>query len=87
MGTGVSSGTTGVGVVGDVGGRVTEGEFASVSAGGDHTCGVRSDGSVACWGRDISGGATPPAGEFASVSAGWSHTCGLRVDGSVACWG
>ena len=27
-----------------------EGEFASVSAGGAHTCGVRLDGSVACWG-------------------------------------
>ena len=26
------------------------GSFVSVSAGQDHTCGVRSDGSVACWG-------------------------------------
>ena len=29
-----------------------EGEFASVSAGGAHTCGVRTDGSVVCWGYD-----------------------------------
>ncbi|MDE2822915.1 MAG: RCC1 domain-containing protein, partial [Chloroflexota bacterium] len=29
-----------------------EGEFASVSAGRFHTCGVRADGSVACWGSN-----------------------------------
>ena len=63
-------------------------EFASVSAGGAHTCGVRVDGSVACWGRDSEYGLlSPPEGEFASVSAGDWHTCGVRVDGSVACWG
>ncbi len=62
--------------------------FASVSAGGIHTCGVRRDGSVACWGNDSDDGrATPPAGEFASVSAGGIHTCGVRRDGAVDCWG
>ena len=63
------------------------GEFASVSAGSGHTCGVKPDGSVTCWGLDISGQATPPAGEFDSVSAGSSHTCGVKPDGSIACWG
>ena len=65
-----------------------EGEFASVSAGYNHTCGVRTGGSVACWGY-VRG--TPPQGEFASVSAGdhgdGDPTCGVRTDGSVACWG
>ena len=64
-----------------------ETEFASVSGGASHNCGVKTDGSVACWGYDDSGQATPPAGEFASVSAGGSHTCGVMTDGSVACWG
>ena len=77
------------------------GEFVSVSAGytgapqhvfssaGGHTCGVRNDGSVACWGYldeyedKIT---TPPAGEFVSVSAGRRHVCGVKRDGSVACW-
>ena len=46
------------------------GEFVSVSAGLGHTCGVRTDGSVECWGGDEWGQSTPPPGEFASVSAG-----------------
>ena len=58
-----------------------------VSAGWNHTCGVRTDSSVACWGYDEYGEATPPEGEFTSVSAGDYHTYGLRIDGSVACWG
>ena len=62
-------------------------EFASVSAGWFHTCGVRTDGSVECWGWNVVGQATSPSGEFASVSAGNQHTCGVRTDGSVECWG
>ncbi|MXY21518.1 MAG: hypothetical protein F4Y49_09325, partial [Dehalococcoidia bacterium] len=66
--------------------------FISISAGGEHTCGVRSDGLVECWGSNHSllgfgGQATPPSGSFASVSAGGEHTCGVRTDGSVECWG
>ena len=65
--------------------------LASVSAGGYHTCGVRPDRSVECWGSDISiygsGQSSPPDGSFASVSAGGEHTCGVRTDGSVECWG
>ncbi len=64
-----------------------ETEFASVSAGASHNCGVKTDGSVACWGQDLFGEGTPPAGEFISVSAGGPHTCGVKTDGSVACWG
>ena len=63
------------------------GTFVSVSAVLNHTCGVRTDGSVACWGQDLFGEATPPSGEFSSVSAGGFHTCGVRTDGAVACWG
>ena len=69
------------------------GSFVSVSAGGGHTCGVKINGSVACWGSnedlfgDLLGQSTPPDGSFVSVSAGDDHTCGVKIDGSVACWG
>ena len=68
-------------------GRPAAGSFVSVSAGEVHSCGVRNNGSVACWGWDEYGKATPPAGSFVSVSAGGFHTCGVRSNGSVACWG
>ena len=42
-------------------------EFVAVSAGGYHTCGVRTDGSVACWGWNEFGSAMPPEGEW------WIH--------------
>ena len=63
------------------------GTFVSVSSVLSHTCGVRTDGSVTCWGQDLFGEATPPSGEFSSVSAGGFHTCGVRTGGAVACWG
>ena len=68
------------------GGRVIT-EFASISAGDNHTCGVGTDGYVGCWGGYSPGNIQPPDGEFSSVSAGRSHTCGVRADGTVACWG
>ena len=61
--------------------------FNAVSAGEKHTCGVRSDGSITCWGDNEVGQASSPAGSFVSVSAGRFHSCGVRSDGSVACWG
>lgn len=63
------------------------GDFLQVSAGGNHTCAVRTDGRVACWGDNQYGQATPPAGHFQQVSAGARHTCGLQTGGSVVCWG
>ena len=52
-----------------------------------HTCGLKTDGTLACWGENSYGQATPPAGTFSQVSAGDDHTCGVRTDGTLACWG
>ena len=58
-----------------------------VSAGGNHNCGVKTDGSIVCWGKNDDGQCDPPDGSFQPVSAGGEHTCGVKTDGSVACWG
>jgi hypothetical protein len=60
---------------------------AQVSAGTYHTCGLRTDGTIACWGRDLSGESTPPSGTFRHIAAGGGHTCAVRTTGEVACWG
>ena len=64
------------------------------SAGTDHACALRHDGTIACWGRDDQGQASPPEGtvvvpegaRLVAVSAGDEHVCGLFDDGEVACW-
>ena len=63
------------------------GSFTAVSTGDRHSCALRSDGSVVCWGWNEYGQATPPAGSFTAVSTGGAHSCALRSDGSVVCWG
>lgn len=44
--------------------------MVAVSAGPNHTCGLRESGELACWGLNYSGIAEPPAGEFTSVDSG-----------------
>lgn len=75
-------------------------DWRSVSAGNQHTCGVRG-GRVACWGRDntgqlgdgTAGGFRPYPQVIASSVADWSsvdsgeyHACAIRVT-RIACWG
>ena len=62
--------------------------FVQITAGGEHTCGMRSDGSVDCWGSNEYGQLKAPKDEqFSTIIAGPIHTCGLREDGSAYCWG
>jgi len=60
---------------------------AQVTGGYSHTCGVKSDGTLACWGWNGHGQTNAPAGIFTQVSAGLYHTCGLKSDSTLACWG
>ena len=71
-----------------------------VSAGAHHTCALRKNGSVWCWGDNHNGqlgeGTTgnlavpvPVTGftNAASLAAGQTSTCALKRDGTVWCWG
>ncbi len=104
-----NSGEIGIGVVSD---SITEptavgcdledcsGDWTSVAAGAFHSCAIRADGSMRCWGGNRNGqlGVTTmgvnsltPAravegGPWDQVAAGTSHTCALS-GGRVFCWG
>lgn len=66
---------------------VVVGPSASVSSGLQHSCRVKGDLTVVCWGDNDYGQAMPPLGAFTLVSAGQSHSCGVGSDGIVQCWG
>ena len=59
----------------------------AVSVGTDHSCGLRTDGTITCWGWNDYGQADAPAGSFSAVSARHGLSCGLRTDGTITCWG
>jgi alpha-tubulin suppressor-like RCC1 family protein len=75
--------------------------WRQVDAGAAHTCAVRSDGRLFCWGRgdhgELGNGAEDDhahpvevAGgrtDWAVVSAGTFHTCARRRTGQLYCWG
>jgi alpha-tubulin suppressor-like RCC1 family protein len=77
-------------------------DWASVSAGGGHTCARRTNGRLYCWGSDFNGALgdglllidrTTPSQvsghttNWASVDAGEAHTCARRTSGRLYCWG
>jgi alpha-tubulin suppressor-like RCC1 family protein len=75
--------------------------FASkVAAGYAHTCAIKQDGSLWCWGDNrygqvgngnFIGSITIPvqimSSGVVSVAAGGWHTCAIKQDGSLWCWG
>lgn len=70
-----------------LGGEPPEGRFTSIADSGRHACGIRSGGTVACWGLSNERQTTAPAGEFTSISVGNAHSCALGSNGGVVCWG
>ena len=74
-----------------------------VLAGGTHTCALRDDNSLWCWGGNRFGqlgtGDTFPrtvpvqvapdvlGQNVAAAYAGGAHTCAIKTDGSLYCWG
>ncbi len=74
-------------------------QFASISAGQRHTCGITRAAEAYCWGSNDGGqvstfGAGGPtltkvSGSlpWTQITAGFTHTCAVRSDGVLVCWG
>ena len=60
-------------------------DFTSLSAGTYDTCGLRTDGTIRCWGDRFTGEYAPPTDEFVSVSVGVSDLCALTAAGRLYC--
>ena len=58
-------------------------DFIAVAAGFLHTCGIRTNGTLDCWGWTRDGLLDPPGGRFIAVSAGDSYSCGIRTDRTI----
>ncbi len=74
--------------------------MAPVAAGSAHSCAIRADATVRCWGNNGYGqlgdgtavtrlAPTPVIGltEVVDVAAGEYHSCAVRSDHTVWCWG
>ena len=61
--------------------------FTAVDTGREHTCGLRADNTIACWGANWRGQSDVPDGEFQAVSAGEGHSCAINTDRTIVCWG
>jgi alpha-tubulin suppressor-like RCC1 family protein len=71
--------------------------WVELSVGIGHSCAIRSDQSLWCWGDFQAGqlghaaNATPLQVEggtsYVQVSAGGGHTCGIRANHTLWCWG
>jgi alpha-tubulin suppressor-like RCC1 family protein len=75
----------------------------AITAGGSHTCALRSDGSAWCWGSggngELGNGTSGAEGQSSTpvavsaltnaiaIAAGWNHTCAILAGGEVRCWG
>ncbi len=75
-------------------------DWRVLEAGQYHTCGIKQDSTLWCWGNNTSGQlgdgtttstATPTrvgtASDWGSVAPGYRFTCGIRAGGKVWCWG
>ncbi|UJR79339.1 RCC1 domain-containing protein [Sandaracinus amylolyticus] len=76
--------------------------WTSIAAGDFHSCAIRGEGELWCWGGGQNGQlgtgpmllanvATPvgpiEGGPYALAAGGGSHTCAITSSGALACWG
>jgi alpha-tubulin suppressor-like RCC1 family protein len=95
----VGDGTNGIGASKNTPVQIMSSGVSSVALGGNHTCAVKTDGSLWCWGYNYYGQLgdgtwasknTPVqimSSGVSSVALGGAHTCAVKTDGSLWCWG
>ncbi|MDH5670705.1 MAG: hypothetical protein OEZ06_01060 [Myxococcales bacterium] len=68
--------------------RAPAGRFVEVAAGGGHSCGLRDDGRVQCWGANEMGQSrVPKMVRFRQIAVGWHQSCGVTLENELRCWG
>ena len=60
--------------------------IAKLVAGIDHTCALRNDGLLRCWGRSDLIASTPQFPVLDVTAQGW-HTCVIDLEHRLICWG
>lgn len=96
--------------LGDYAGRVSQTQVNAqvgadpdwyrVAAGGEHTCAIKTNGTLFCWGRNNFGQLgdksnlwkTSPVqiggdNHWRNVALGTNHSCATKTDGTLWCWG
>ena len=74
------------------------GTYKYITAGSAHSCAIRTDNTITCWGTHYSGIAPlpagyisaaidAPAGTYKAISTGLNHSCAIRTDDTITCWG
>lgn len=57
------------------------------AAGRAHTCALRDNGGIGCWGDDAAGQRVVTSLRARSVAAEGDHTCAILGDNRLKCWG
>lgn len=76
------------------------GQVQALSMGGGHNCVLKDDGTVWCWGSNMSGELGDGTSDdrytpvqvvslptVTQISAGGAHTCAIDIDARAWCWG
>ncbi len=61
--------------------------YQAIDAGKNHTCGIKQDNTVECWGDNTQGQTNAPEGQFLAISAGGVYSCGINFENQLHCWG